>query len=82
MICLMRTSLIPVLDRRFNAFGSADPERSLVINLKAVFTVQVVIDSPISFGWILLVDFFYLLGYEDVLPDSFTDIAAQPLVIC
>ena len=27
-------------------------------------------------------DLFYLLSYESVLPDSFTDIAAQPFVIC
>jgi hypothetical protein len=27
-------------------------------------------------------DLFHFLSYESVLPDSFTDITAQPLVIC
>ena len=63
IVCLTRTAKISVLDRRLDVSCSADPERSLVIDLDAVLTVQIIIDPAVSFGWILTVDFFHLLGY-------------------
>jgi hypothetical protein len=74
--------MVRILDRRLDVSCSADSERSLVIDLDAVLAVQIIIDPAVSFGWVLPMDFFHLFGYLQVLSDSFTDIAAQPLVIC
>ena len=82
IICLTCATEIPVLDRRLDVSGSADPERPLVIDLDAVLAVQIIIDPAVSFGWVLPMDLFHLFSYLQVLSDSFTDIVAQPLVIC
>jgi hypothetical protein len=47
-----------------------------------MFAVQVIIDPSVSFGRILPVNLLHLFGYVQILSDSFTDITAQPLVIC
>ena len=82
IVCLTRTAKISVLDRGLDVLCSADPECSLVIYLDAMPAVQVIVDPSVSFGRIFHMDLFHLRSYESVLPDSFTDIAAQPLVIC
>ena len=82
IVCLPGASLARLLDRGLDASGSAYSERSFVIDPDVVFAVQIIVDPAVSFGWIFHMDFFHLRSYESVLPDSFTDIAAQPLVIC
>ena len=74
--------MVRILDRGLDVSGSADPECSLVIDLDAMFAIQVIVDPSVSLGWIFHMDLFHLICYESVLPDSFTDIATQPLVIC
>jgi hypothetical protein len=82
VIRLPGASVVRIFDRRLDVSCSADPENSLVIDLYVVSAVQIIIDPAVSLGWILHMDLFHFLSYESVLPDSFTDITAQPLVIC
>ena len=82
IIRLACASVVCILDRRLDVLCSADPESSLVIDLDVVFAVEIIVDPAVSFGWIFHMDLFHLLSYEPVLPDSFSDITAQPLVIC
>ena len=82
IFCLARTSLVRILDRGLDVSCPADPECSLVIDSDVVFAVQIIVDPAVSLGRILHVDLFHLFSYEQVLSDSFTDIATQPLVIC
>ena len=82
IICLACASVVCILDRRLDVLCSADPESSLVIDLYAIVAIQVIIDPAVSFCRVPRMDLFDLLSYESVLSDSFTDITAQPLVIC
>jgi hypothetical protein len=75
IICLACASEVSVLNRRFNIFGSAYPQCSLVVYLDAMFTEQVIIDPPVAFGWILHMDLLHFFGDERVLSDSFANIA-------
>lgn len=81
IICPACAPVIRVLNCRFYVPGPADSQHTLVIDLDVVPAVQVVINSPVSFGWIVPVYFLYLFGYDSVVSDPFSDIAAQPLVI-
>lgn len=76
IICLACASEVSVLDRRFNIFGSAYPQCSLVVYLDAMFTEQVIIDPPIALGWILQMDLLHFFGDERVLSDSFANITS------
>ena len=82
IIRLACASAVFILYRRLDVLCSADPESSLVIDLYAIVAIQVIIDPAVSFCRVLRMDLFDLLSYESVLSDSFTDITAQPLVIC
>jgi len=82
IIRLACASVVCILDRRLDVLCSADPESSLVIDLYAIVAIQVIIDPAVSFCRVPRMDLFDLLSYESVLSDSFTDITAQPLVIC
>lgn len=82
IVRLTSASEVSVLDRGLDAFGSADSEHTLVVDLNTVSAIQVIIDPPVSFIRILLVDLFDFFCYSLVLADAFTDIAIQPLVIC
>jgi hypothetical protein len=82
IIRLACASVVRILDRGLDVSGSADPENSLVVDLYAMVTIQVIIDPAVSLSRVHHMDLFDLLSYESILPDSFTNIAAQPLVIC
>ena len=49
IIRLACASVVCILDRRLDVSGSADPERSLVIDLYAIVTIQVIIDPAVPF---------------------------------
>ena len=82
IICLTCTSVVCILDRGLDVSCSTDPESPLVIDPDAIVTIQVVIYSAVSLGRILHMDFFHLFSNKSILPNSFTDITTQPLVIC
>ena len=82
VIRLACASVVRILDRRLDVLCSADPENSLVIDLYAIVAIQVIIDPAVSLGRVHQMDLFDLLCNDPVLPDSFSDITAQPFVIC
>ena len=82
IIRLACASVVCILDRRLDVLCSADSESSLVFDLYAIVAIQVIIDPAVSFCRVPRMDLFDLLSYESVLSDPFTDITAQPLVIC
>ena len=58
-ICsLPGTTVVTVLDRRFDAFLPADPKYSFVVNLHSMVTFQVIPYSAITFIGIFHVNFF------------------------
>ena len=67
---------------RLDVSGSADPENSLIVDLYAIVAIQVIIDPAVTLGRVHRMDLFYLLCDYSVLSYSFSDVAAQPLVIC
>lgn len=66
--------MICVFDGRLDVECATNPQNTFVIDLDLMVTIQIIMDSSVSFGWIVAMDLFYLLGKEFILSNSLSDI--------
>jgi hypothetical protein len=73
--------MVIVLNCGLNISCTADPQYSLVIDMKVMVVSQVVIDTPVTFVWTFYMDFLHLFGDAFVLSSPAAYFAGNPLVV-
>ena len=82
ILCLSGAAVVAVLDGGLNAFGPADAEHPLVIDVDTVVMPQFVIDAPVALVRALRVNLLDLFRKRRVLYSTGTQFAGCPLIVC
>lgn len=60
---------------------TADPQDSFIVIFRAMITLQIIPDSPVSFVWGVFMDFFYFICYTLVFQFTFRHLPMYPFII-